>query len=295
MTENNDDSFSSSKAEVFEALGHPTRIRILQELASRPLAYSELKRAAGMESNGLLTFHLGKMRDLVRLNPEGNYALTDEGKEALRIVEASRKQPEGHLGQRRALHLTHQRALLAGLLVALIVLGSVAVYQQEQIGSLNHSISSGQAGSVLINGTRYWQLSIPLQSLNLPASIQFNGVAFNLTASPLGGVGTLSMSLVSFNGTIASQQAGIPVTFRIVSFPNIQVRFADGQTESRNFVNTTGFQTFNSTGFQSQGSTISFSLQPTATPWFSHHSSPRAGVYLNSTTDSVELYVGVGS
>ena len=75
MTENSDDSFSSSKAEVFEALGHPTRIRILQELASRPLAYSELKRAAGMESNGLLTFHLGKMRDLVRLNTEGQLRL----------------------------------------------------------------------------------------------------------------------------------------------------------------------------------------------------------------------------
>ncbi len=35
-----------------------------------------------MESNGLLTFHLGKMRDLVRLNPEGNYALTDEGRDS---------------------------------------------------------------------------------------------------------------------------------------------------------------------------------------------------------------------
>src|SRR5271166_3847845 len=127
MTENNDDSFSSSKAEVFEALGHPTRIRILQELSSGPLTYSELKRAAGMESNGLLTFHLGKLRGLVRLNPEGNYALTDEGREALRMVEASRKQPEIHPGKGTTIHLPHQRAILAGLLVALIVVGSVAV------------------------------------------------------------------------------------------------------------------------------------------------------------------------
>jgi DNA-binding transcriptional ArsR family regulator len=290
MTENSDDSFSSSKAEVFEALGHPTRIRILQELANRPLTYSELKRAAGMESNGLLTFHLGKMRDLVRLNPEGNYALTEEGREALRIVEASRKQPEGHSGQRPALHLPHQKAILAGLVVALIVLGSTAVYQQEQIGNLNHSASSGQAGSALINGTRYWQLSIPLQSLNFPATIQFNGVTFNLTAPPLGGAGTVSVSLVLFNGTHSSQQGmSIPVTFRILPFPNVQVTFADGQAESHSY------NFFNSTDSHAQGSTISINLQPTASPWFTQHSSPRAGLYLNSTTDSIELYVSVGT
>ena len=152
MTENNDDSFSSSKAEVFEALGHPTRIRILQELASKPLTYSELKRAAGMESNGLLTFHLGKMRDLVRLNPEGNYALTDEGKEALRIVEASRKQAEGQTGQRPAFHLPHQKAILAGIVVVLIVLASFAVYQQEEIAALSLG-ASGNSGVLTFNAS----------------------------------------------------------------------------------------------------------------------------------------------
>ena len=120
MTENSDDSFNSSKAEVFEALGHPTRIRILRELAAKPLTYSELKRAAGMESNGLLTFHLGKMRGLVRLNPEGSYALTDEGREALQIVEASRNQSEGGSSQRPSIRVPHLNAILTGLVVVLI-------------------------------------------------------------------------------------------------------------------------------------------------------------------------------
>ena len=87
MTDDQDDSFNASKAEIFEALGHPTRIRIVQELSGKPLAFSELKRAARLESNGLLTFHLGKLKDLVKLNHEGAYALTDEGREALRLIQ----------------------------------------------------------------------------------------------------------------------------------------------------------------------------------------------------------------
>jgi len=137
MTENSDDSFNSSKAEVFEALGHPTRIRILRELAAKPLTYSELKRAAGMESNGLLTFHLGKMRDLVRLNPEGSYALTDEGREALQIVEASRNQSEGGPFQRPSIRVPHLNTILAALVVVLIVLAAASAIEYNQIQGLD--------------------------------------------------------------------------------------------------------------------------------------------------------------
>jgi DNA-binding transcriptional ArsR family regulator len=154
MADNQDDSFNASKAEVFEALGHPTRIRLLQMLSETPLSFTELKRAAGLDSNGLLTFHLGKMRDLIRLNAEGSYALTDEGREALRVVEASRKQPEEQRGQKQAFHLPLERAVLAGFLVFIIVLGSVAVYQQAQLGSLNaRETTSSLAPNVLVYGT----------------------------------------------------------------------------------------------------------------------------------------------
>jgi DNA-binding transcriptional ArsR family regulator len=154
MADNQDDSFNASKAEVFEALGHPTRIKLLQTLSETPLSFTELKRAAGLDSNGLLTFHLGKMRDLIRLNAEGSYALTDEGREALRVVEASRKQPEEQRGQKQAFHLPLERAVLAGFLVFIIVLGSVAVYQQAQLGSLNaRETTSSLAPNVLVYGT----------------------------------------------------------------------------------------------------------------------------------------------
>jgi hypothetical protein len=70
--------FNSSRAEVFEALGHPVRIKILESLKEGPLGFAELKRRAGLESSGTLQFHLAKLGDLVRAQPDGNYSLTDE-------------------------------------------------------------------------------------------------------------------------------------------------------------------------------------------------------------------------
>jgi|GEM_PF-1441954 len=79
------DGFSKDRAELFEALGHPTRIRIVQILADAPLGFADLKKALGIERSGLLQFHLGKLQNLVKDTPEGSYALTDEGREAARI------------------------------------------------------------------------------------------------------------------------------------------------------------------------------------------------------------------
>lgn len=53
--------FDSSRAELFEALGHPTRVKILKALGERPMGFAELKREVGIESGGHLQFHLGKL------------------------------------------------------------------------------------------------------------------------------------------------------------------------------------------------------------------------------------------
>ena len=78
-------SFSVDRVELFEALGHPTRIKNLELLSSSPKGFSELKKALGIQSSGLLQFHLSKLQGLVKTASDGNYELTDEGKEALRI------------------------------------------------------------------------------------------------------------------------------------------------------------------------------------------------------------------
>lgn len=77
---------SQIRAELFEALSHETRIRILQALGEQPVTFAELKRALHMESSGNLQHHLGKLGGLVKQTDDGLYALTDDGKEALRTL-----------------------------------------------------------------------------------------------------------------------------------------------------------------------------------------------------------------
>jgi DNA-binding transcriptional ArsR family regulator len=153
VTEDQSDSFNSSRAEVFEALGHPTRMRILQVLRETPLGFTELKRAVGIESNGLLAFHLGKMKDLVRLNIEGSYALTDEGKEALRIVEASKGQ--GGLPPSHPVRVPHLTAVLATLVVVLIILAVVSAVEYNQIQGLESRPTVTPAAPVASTATIY--------------------------------------------------------------------------------------------------------------------------------------------
>lgn len=78
--------FDLREAELFEALGHPSRIEILQALNAGPLGFSELKKKIGIDSSGHLTFHISKLDGLVNTNSEGKYCLTDRGKEALRVT-----------------------------------------------------------------------------------------------------------------------------------------------------------------------------------------------------------------
>jgi DNA-binding transcriptional ArsR family regulator len=83
--------FDATKAELFEAISHPIRIRILRTLSEKPMGFAELGRAIGIESGGHLSFHLTKLRHLVKMTREGNYALTGDGKEALWSVNALQK------------------------------------------------------------------------------------------------------------------------------------------------------------------------------------------------------------
>jgi predicted transcriptional regulator len=64
---------------LFEAISHPIRINIVQLLAEKPLGFAELKRKLKISSSGLLDFHLKKLDDLIAVNKEGCYSLTDKG------------------------------------------------------------------------------------------------------------------------------------------------------------------------------------------------------------------------
>lgn len=134
---NSEDSsdFNATRAELFEAISHPVRIKILQALNEKPMGFSELGRVVGIESGGHLGFHLKKLTHLVKTTSEGTYALTGDGKEALWSINALRKSSNGTAKTTEASvkHRNLAKPALGALLIALVVFGAVAVYQQEQI------------------------------------------------------------------------------------------------------------------------------------------------------------------
>jgi len=180
--ESQDDAgFDEARAELFEALGHQTRIRILQELDHRTMGFSELKHAVGLESGGLLSFHLRKLAHLVKLTPAGDYALTDEGMEALGVIGTVRSQGSNNQikHSRPWKHRLTQRKIAAGLVVVIIALAAgVYLYYattstlseyQDSLNSLRQELSSAnsitnQFEKELANGTLQYAKACNLQS-----------------------------------------------------------------------------------------------------------------------------------
>jgi DNA-binding HxlR family transcriptional regulator len=67
------DEKDRQQAEIFDALGHPTRIVILKALSEGPAGFAELKKKTGIESSGHLLHHLNKLNGLVKTDEYGKY------------------------------------------------------------------------------------------------------------------------------------------------------------------------------------------------------------------------------
>jgi DNA-binding transcriptional ArsR family regulator len=137
------DSFSKDRAELFEALGHPTRIRILELLANSPMGFSDLKKALDIDSGGQLQFHLGKLHGLVK-TVEGNYTLTDEGKEALRMMAA--KEPV-KIEPKTKHSITPRRKrryaiIITAIIAAVAIIGALSFFVAAAYAPLTINIKS---------------------------------------------------------------------------------------------------------------------------------------------------------
>ena len=122
------------RAEVFDALGHPTRILILKVLSEGSLGFAELKKKTAIESSGHLQHHLNKLNDLIKTDEYGKYCLSDEGKDALLTVQtvenaSPKKEVKGQGHKNFRLTLKPVVFLLATLL---IVSSLIAVYEYNQ-------------------------------------------------------------------------------------------------------------------------------------------------------------------
>jgi DNA-binding transcriptional ArsR family regulator/outer membrane murein-binding lipoprotein Lpp len=146
-------NFDSSRAELFEALGHPTRVRILRSLEDGPTGFAQLKRGVGIESSGQLQFHLGKLSGLVTTNSEGSYTLTDEGREAIRVLKtvpidftapSVRHSAAGRNDWTKSLRVFQVVSVV--LLVLIAVFGFAYYSQATQVSSLSTQVQSLNSG-----------------------------------------------------------------------------------------------------------------------------------------------------
>jgi DNA-binding transcriptional ArsR family regulator len=76
---------------IFQALSHPTRIKILTLVARHELTFSSLKHELGMESSGQLQHHLQKLSGLIEETGSSSYSLTSMGERALGIYRESER------------------------------------------------------------------------------------------------------------------------------------------------------------------------------------------------------------
>jgi len=100
---------------MFEAVSHPIRIDIVQILAEKPLGFADLKRELRISSSGLLDFHLKKLDDLVTINKEGRYSLTEKGFAALTTVEGAAGYYRVRSAQKRSFFLALAVSVLVNI------------------------------------------------------------------------------------------------------------------------------------------------------------------------------------
>jgi DNA-binding transcriptional ArsR family regulator len=134
------------RAEVFDALSHPTRIMILKALSDEAVGFADLKKTLGIESSGHLQHHLNKLKDLVKTDEYGKYTLSDQGKDALLSVQAVERTTKLEKKQNGKVHRSKKNIILLATIVALAFLfaisSTLAVLEYATIGNQTSSYQS---------------------------------------------------------------------------------------------------------------------------------------------------------
>ena len=126
------------RAEVFDALGHPTRIVILKALGEGALGFADLKKKTAIDSSGHLQHHLTKLNGLIKTDEYGKYCLSDQGRDALLTVQTVENASGSRIKDTEKIrsHRFNSKIFLKSaslLLVALLIASSaIALYEFNQ-------------------------------------------------------------------------------------------------------------------------------------------------------------------
>ncbi len=148
MTFHEDVEGDQHRAEVFDALSHPTRITILKALGEGALGFADLKKKTGIESSGHLQHHLSKLGPLVKTDEYGKYCLSDQGRDALLTVQTVENVAvsDGEKGRTRLRTKSFRNRNILKIVavgIAVLLLASLAfnVYEFYQTELLQNQVS----------------------------------------------------------------------------------------------------------------------------------------------------------
>jgi DNA-binding HxlR family transcriptional regulator len=228
------------RAEVFDALSHPTRIMILKALSDEAVGFADLKKKLGIESSGHLQHHLNKLNGLVKTDGYGKYTLSDQGKDALlsvqtveRTTKLEHNKTENSRPKKNIVLLTAVIALVFLLLLSStlaavehMTLGNQASSYQSELTKRNTAIT--QLDTAL-------NFSQAILTIKQPAESQY------LTTLPdSNGEGTTKILLLSTNigyfydpnpwplSETLRDALTVPVDNGLVSLPDFGWQYAPG-------------------------------------------------------------------
>jgi DNA-binding HxlR family transcriptional regulator len=161
------------RAEVFDALGHPTRIAILKALQEGAAGFAELKKKTAIESSGHLQHHLNKLDSLIKTDEYGKYCLSDQGKDALVTVQtvesaSSSATKENLVKIPRSKGKTGVKSIAILLTALLIASSAFAVFEYSQIIALQREVN--RIGDINFDAMAYYNEFGVIPATNVNAS-----------------------------------------------------------------------------------------------------------------------------
>jgi DNA-binding HxlR family transcriptional regulator len=220
------------RAEVFDALGHPTRIVILKALSEGPLGFADLKKKTAIDSSGHLQHHLTKLNGLIKTDEYGKYCLSDQGRDALLTVQTvENASPKSNIKEKA--HRQHFRVGLkpvAFLLMALLIASSaIAVYEYNQAMIFQEKFS--RADSVGLEAMAYYNEFgvIPTTNANLSYSPPISMYEALLLAFEADGLNKTSLSGMNIDARLTIMQMAMNGSFTsIMPLTKIPSNYSDG-------------------------------------------------------------------
>jgi DNA-binding transcriptional ArsR family regulator len=141
------------RAEVFDALSHPTRIMLMKALNDEPLGFADLKKKLGIESSGHLQHHISKLGGLIKTDDYGKYTLSDQGKDALHSVDTVESVAEAKQNENEKVRISRKNIILKWMVILLAVVLAlslvVAAFQYNNTLSLQSEVS--QLNEVIVD------------------------------------------------------------------------------------------------------------------------------------------------